>query len=165
MALELALLISDFLTKNGGKFEGVSFALKRFMQEHKKYREETDGDIRDWNKQMALYHAVLGADIENERKGRVKPDTLSEEERNAIIRLAVEAGMKEIEISYWYRIGVLMTEGLTPEEAREKIYQNLLQKGDLKGAKTIRVFQDKYHPLKTNDQMPPSSPPQPPSPT
>ncbi len=58
-----------------------------------------------------------------------------------------------------------MAEGLTTEEAREKVYQDLIEKGDLKGAKALRAFQDKVHPPKTNDQIPPLSPPQPPLPT
>jgi len=62
--------------------------------------------------------------------------------------------MKKSEITYWLRIGALMAAGLTREKAREKMYQDLLEKGDLKGAKMVRVFQDKVHLLKTNDQIP-----------
>jgi hypothetical protein len=165
MALELALLISDNLTKDEGKFEDVYFALKRWMQENMKYREEEDADIREENKWMEFVHKVLGADMENERKGRVKPDTFSEEERDAIMRLGVEREMKKTEISYWFRIGGLMADGLTQEEAREKLYQDLLDKGDPKVTKLMREFQDEVHPLGKNDQMPPPSPPQPPSST
>lgn len=66
---------------------------------------------------------------------------------------------------YWYRIGVLKAEGLTPEQAREKIYQDFLKKGDLKGAEVMCEFQNKVHPLKAGDQLPPSTPTQLPSPT
>jgi hypothetical protein len=165
MALELALLISDHLIKHGGKFEDVYFALKRYMRENMKYREEEDAAIKEENKSMKMTHAVLAADMENERRGRVKRDALSEEEHNPIIRFGIETEMKKAERTYWDRIGVLKTEGLTPEQAREKIYQDLLEKGDLKGAKMIREFQDKVHPLKTNDQITPPSTPQSPSPT
>jgi hypothetical protein len=162
--LELALLISDHIIKHSGEFVDFYLALKRYMQENMKFREEEDADIQEENKTMALYHKILAVDMENERKGRIKPDTFSEEERNAIIRLGEKFEMKKVEIWYWYRIGSLMAEGLTTEQAREKVYQYLIEKGDLKGAKALRAFQDRVHPLKTNDQIPPLSPPQPPSP-
>jgi len=157
MALELALIISDHLTKDAGKFEDVYFALKRYMKENMKYREAEDANIKEENKMMQYVHAVLAADMENERKGRVKRDLLTEEERNAIIRFAIDSEMKKSEIAYWLRIGVLMTAGLTKEEAREKIYQDLLDKGDLKGAKALRAYQDGVHAVKTGDQsIPPT---------
>jgi hypothetical protein len=162
VALELALLISDHLTKNGGKFVDVFYALKHYMQERKKYRQEEDSDIEEWNRWMGFVHKVLAADMENERKGQVKTDRLSEEEREAIIRLGVEAEMEKAEIWYWFRIGSLKAEGLTPEQAREKMYQDLLEKGDLKVAKMMREFQDKVHPLNAGDQAPPAISPQPP---
>ena len=77
----------------------------------------------------------------------------------------MEAEMEKAEIWYWFRIGSLKAKGLTPEQAREKIYQDLLEKGDLKGAKMMRELQDKVHPMKTGDQLLPPSPIQPPSPS
>jgi hypothetical protein len=154
LSLELALLIADHLTKNGGKLEDVYFALKRYMQENMKYRQQEDADIEEHNKYMGFFHKVLATDMEKERRGQLKPDTFSEEERNTVIRLGLEREMKKVEIAYWLRIGSLKAEGITTEQAREKIYQDLLEKGDLKGAKVIREFQDKVHPLKTDDQMP-----------
>jgi len=161
MALELALLISDYLTVHGGKFEDVYFALKRYLWESMKYRKEEEADIEEWNMRMELIHKVLAADLENEKKREVKPDKLSEKERDAIIRFAIDSEMKKSEIAYWLRIGVLMAAGLTKEEAREKMCQDLLEKGDLNRAKILREFQDKVHPLKTNDQIPPPSPDEP----
>jgi hypothetical protein len=154
IALKLGLLISDHLTKNGGKLEDVYFALKHYLQENMKYREEEDADINKENETMQLIHTVVAADMENERLGRVKPDRLSEKERDAIIKWGIESEMKKTEIYYWLRIGILTTEGLTREEAREKMYRDLIEKGDLKKAKMIREFQDKVDPLKTPDQMP-----------
>ena len=102
--------------------------------------------------------------MENERKGRIKSDKLSEEERNVILKWGAEKARKGVEIYYWFGIASLVAQGYTPEQAREKIYQDLLEKGDLEGAKRIRRFQDKVHPLKKDDpEMPPSSPQ--PSPT
>jgi CRISPR/Cas system CSM-associated protein Csm2 small subunit len=163
VSLELASLISNHLSTQGGKYIDIYSALKRYLQEYKNYRQEEDAEIEEWNKVMEFIHAILAADMENERKGRVQPDTFSEEERNAIIRLGIEAETKNIEILYWLRIGSLMAERLTTEQAREKIYQDCLEKGDLKRAKMVRAFQDKVHPLKTNDQIPPLTPPQTPS--
>jgi hypothetical protein len=165
VALELALLISDHLVENGGKFEDIYFSLKRYMQENMKYREEEDADIKEENKWLEFVHKILAADLKNEQLGRVKPDRLSEEERDAIMRLGVEAEMEKAEIWYWFRIGSLKAEGLTPEQAREKMYQDLLKKGNLEGAKALRAYQDIVHPVKTGDQLPPPSPSQPPSPT
>ena len=165
IALELALLISDHLTKHGGKFEDIYFALKRYIQEDMKYREEEELEIEDDNRVIELAHNVLAADMENDRKGRVKRDTFSEEERNAIMRWGIESEMNKVEIWYWFRIGTLKAEGLTKEQAREKVHQDLIEKGDLDGAKALRAFQDKVHPLKTNEHIPPLSSPQPPSPT
>jgi hypothetical protein len=165
ITLELALLFLDHLIKQKGKFVDIYFALKRYLREYAKYREEEGADIQEENKMMALLHKILAVDLENERRGRVKPDTFSEEEHNAIMRWGIESEMKKAEIWYWFRIGILKAEGLTIEQAREKIYQALVNKGDLKRAKMIREFQDKVHPLKDGDQLPPSTPLQPTSPT
>jgi hypothetical protein len=162
VALQLALIISDHLINNKGRFEDVYSALKRYMQEFYRYREAEDADIEEENKLMKITHAVLAADMENERKGRVKPDRLSEKERIALIKYGLESEMKQTEMFYWIRIGNLMADGFTQEQAREKMYQDLLDKGDLKVAKAMREFQDKVHPLKTNGQEnPTASSPQP----
>ena len=63
---------------------------------------------------------------------------------------------------YWFGVFRLMSEGLTLEQAREKAYQNLIDKGDLEGAKKLRAYQDIIHPVKTSDQSPLPEPPQPP---
>ena len=47
-----------------------------------------------------------------------------------------------------------MVEGKTMEQGREKIYQDLLDKGDIEGAKMMREYQDRIHPLKNNNQPP-----------
>jgi hypothetical protein len=161
IALELASLISDYLIKNRGQFEDVYFALKRYMQENMKYRKEEDDEIKEENEIMAFFHQLLAADMENDRQGRVKRDAFSEEERSAIMRWGVEQERKKLELAYWLRIGALNAQGLTTEQAREKIYQDFLEKNDLKGAKLMREFQDKVHPLGNNDQVATPSPDQP----
>jgi hypothetical protein len=112
---------------------------------------------------MNLVHKILAAEIENERKGRVKPDTFTEEERNAIVRLGLEKEKKNIEIMYLFRIGILMAGGLIEEEARDQIYQEELNKGDLKRIKMLRELQDRVHPLKNHTNTLPIQPDQPPS--
>ena len=161
MALQLALLFFDHLVKNKGKFEDVYFTLKRYLRECAKYREEEDDEITEENKILVLLHKTLAADLSNERKGRVKPDRLSEEERAALVKRGIASEMKKIESLYWIRVGVLMAEGLTEEQARERIYQDIEKDGDPNKAKAMREFQDKIHPLKINGQEePPVSPPQ-----
>ena len=88
---------------------------------------------------------------------------MSEEERNVVMRLEFRSQTKELQVLYWIRKAELIFNGLTQEEAREKMYQDLIIKGNLQNAKKMREFQDKYDPLKTNDPTPPS-PTQPPSP-
>jgi hypothetical protein len=163
IALELAILMSDFLIKQRGKLEDIYFALKRYLYEAMKYRQEEDADTKNWNQWMSLVHKILAAEIENERKGRVKPDTFSEEERNAIVRLGLEKEKKNIEIMYLFRIGVLMAGGSTEKEARNQIYQEEFKKGDLKKIKILQELQNRVHPLKMDSNVPSIPPDQPPS--
>jgi len=165
VALELAMLISDHLIKKGGNFEDVYFAFQRWMQESQEFRQEEDADIEDENKNIAFIRRILEVSAEHERQGRVKPERLSAEERNAILRGGLEALKRRTEKAYWLRMAGLMADGLTLDEAREKVYQDLLDKGDLEKAKRMRAYQDVVHPLKAGDQLQSSSPLQPPSPT
>ena len=162
MALELAMLISDHLVKHGGKFEDVYYAVDHLMKENQRRREEEDKDIEEENKDILLMHRVIEADVENERTRGVQPDRLSDEERDTILRWGVQKAKREAEVVYWLRIGALMTGGITMEHAREKIYQDLIDKGDLAGAKMLREFQNLIDPLKADGQpSPPSDQPPP----
>jgi hypothetical protein len=75
--------------------------------------------------------------------------------------LAVKVGLS----APIYRVALLavIVSGAV-EEAREKIYQDLLNKGDIEGAKAMRKYQDVVHPLKNDSQQPPSTPEPPPAP-
>jgi hypothetical protein len=159
VSLQLGLLFSDHLIKNGGKFEDVCLALKRYMREHKQYREEEESDIKEENQTMKFIHEIMAVDLEKERQGRVKPDRLSEEERNTAIKWGIEAEARKAQMWYWFQIGTLKAHGLTVEQARDKMYQDLIDKGNLKAAKLMRELQDRIHPLKNRGQPPPSSPP------
>jgi hypothetical protein len=64
---------------------------------------------------------------------------------------------KKIERMYWVKKSLAMAEGITMEQTREKIYQDLLNKGDKEKATLIHQYQDKVHPLKTDNQPPPST--------
>jgi len=165
VALELVLLISDYLIKRGGNFEDVYFAFQRWLQERQESREEEDADIKEENQNIAFMRRILEASAENDRQGRVKPEKLSAEERDAILRGGVESLKRGLEKTYWSRMAGLMAEGFTLDEAREKVYQDLLKRGDLERAKMMREYQDVVHPLKPGDQAPPPSPLQPSSPT
>jgi len=157
VVLEVALFISDYLMKNGGKFEDVRYALERWMKGNQEFRKAEDADIKEENQDIALIRQVLEAAVKAEQQGRAKRDRLTAEERNAILRYGLESKKRNLEISYWFRTAELITEGLTPEQAREKIYQDLLDSGDLKGAQMMRQYQDMVHPLKADDQGPPPS--------
>ncbi len=161
--LEVALLIHDHLIKNGGAIDDVRFTLESLMNQRKQYRKWEDARIEEENKDIALIRQVLKAIIEAEQQKRPKREKLSDEERNAILRFGLESKMKDLEKTYWIRVAELKGKGLTEEQARKKIYQDLLDTGDLKGARMMRAYQDMIHPLKGNSQEPPTSPPQPPS--
>ncbi len=160
IALELTVLISDHLINKKGKFEDVYYALRRLMRENAALREQEAMNIEEENILMTIIHKVLAADIENERKGMVKPDKLTAEECEALIKSGIESERKKTEISYWLHIGSLMAVGFTKEQARERMYEDVVGKGNPEVAKAFRQFQDKVHPLKTDGMIePPSSPP------
>jgi hypothetical protein len=158
IALKLAVLISDHLLKKDGKLDDVYFAFRRWMKEYQGYREERDESITEENERILLLRKVMEADLENERRGRVKPERLSAEEIDVILKWGVQSAAKKAEIMYWVKIAEIMAEGMTIEQAREKIYQDLLDKGDIDGAKKVRDFQNKVHPSKKDNQQPPSTP-------
>ncbi|MFC2038367.1 hypothetical protein ACFLUG_01155 [Chloroflexota bacterium] len=161
VALEVALLISDHLIKNGGKFADVLYAFERLMKENQENRKEEDANIKEENQEIAFSRKILEVAAEQEQEGRPKRDKLTEDEVKDAIRYGLESKMestiRDAEKTYWHRIGLLMAEGLTLKQAREKVHQDLLDKGDLEGAKMIRQFQDKIHPMKSGDQDSPAS--------
>lgn len=162
IALELAVFFSDYLLKHGGSIDDVRHAFERWMKEHQVEREEDDEDIRRGNDDIAIIRAVMKADAENERHGRVQPDELSVQEKDDIIRAGALAARRrnarDAQEAYWLRIGELTADGLTPDQAREKLYQDLIANGDAKTAKTLRAFQDIVHPLKPGGGSPPEAP-------
>jgi hypothetical protein len=94
----------------------------------------------------------------------VQLDRLTDEEQEAVIRYSIDSYKKKRETQYWNKIATLMAEGLTEDQAREKVYQNVVDSGDLEGAKKVREYQNIVHPLKNGDQQPlPTPKPLPPA--
>jgi len=162
VAMEVALFISDHLIKSGGKIEDVRFALERLMKERMEFREEEEVDTKEENWGIAFTRQVLEAADKTEQEGRVKRDRLTDAEVNSIIKYGLEAkresDMRFVEKLYWICVAGEMDHDLTKEQAREKIYQDLLGEDNTEGAKAMRSFQDIIHPLKDDDQVPPPSP-------
>ena len=158
IALELALLISDHLIKRGGKFEDVYNALGRVMKEYQRRREEEDQDIKENNERIEFMRRIIQADVENERRNRVPPDRLSPEEREVVRRWGFDRAKKKLEVDYSLRIGEIMAGGMTEQQAREKMYRDLIEKGDIEGAKMMRRYQDYVHPLGGDGTRPKASP-------
>jgi hypothetical protein len=165
IAIELGLLISDHLIKKGGKYKDVYFALEHLLKQYQVYREDEDADTQEQNRFILLIRQIMRSDLENEGKNQIRPYILTGAERNTIRRWGIEAEIKDMKTWYWSRIYYLQAEGYNEEQAREKIYQDLLAKGNVKAAKLMRELQDKIHPLKDNRQPPPSPPPNPSPPT
>jgi hypothetical protein len=151
--MEIANLISDHLLKNGGKLEDVKYAFEHWMKENQINREEEDDDIKEENKNIEFMRKLIEADVENEKQGLVEPGRLSDEEIDVILKWGQQSKLKDLEMRYWLRIAELMAEGKTMEQGREKIYQDLLDKGDTEGAKLMRKYQDRIHPLKNNNPL------------
>jgi len=159
-ALSLVVLISDFLIKQGGKYEDVYYALQFYMHKSMRYRKQEEGDIEEYNKWMQQFHNILAAAIEQE--GRIKPDVFSKEEQEAIMRYEIQSQFRQLQTIYWKKIAGLRLEGLTEQQAREQMYQDIIDKGDEKKAEIFRQFQDKIHPSDRIVQPPQNSPPKPP---
>ena len=147
VALELAFLFSDFLTIEGGQFQDIFLALHHLMREAAGHRRLTGKRIEKQNEFLALVHRILEIEMERERRGIVKPDRLSAEERDVPIRDGIKNAMNKMEVSYWFRIGELMGQGLTEEESRQKLCRDMVDLGDAGLAKLFRKFQHVVHPV------------------
>jgi len=162
VALELACFIADYLMKHGGSLEDVRYAFERWMKTHQARREEEDEDTKEENRTVAFLRAILDGEAERERRGRVQPDELSPEERRKLIeageRSARRSMVRTVQKAYWFTIGELTALGLTEEQARDKLYQELIAQGETKAAEALRAFQDVIHPLKPPGSPPPESP-------
>jgi len=161
MSLQLGILIAEHLINKGGEFQDVYLALRTLLQKNKRFRQNEEDAIEADNQFMALIHRILELDLENERKGAVKRDRLTEDEIDQLLKSEQESFIKRMEVSYWKNIATLMMEGISREQAREKMYRDLLDNGNVEGAKALRAYQDITDPLKPRRQEPPPSSVQP----
>ena len=161
IALALGLLVADHLGKNGGKYEDIYHSLQRFMVENQRCREDEEAEIKHWNQLMHLIHKLLALELEKERQSSVKPEILSKEERETVMRREGRKMFKELQGDYWACIARLMAEGHTEKQAREKMYQDILNRGDEEKARKMREFQEVVHPLQNDNQqtLPTANPP------
>jgi hypothetical protein len=148
VAFELAMFISNHLISTG-KFEDVSRAFELLIKQSMTRRKQEEQETKEDNEEIEFIRAILAADVERERQTGLKPERLSPEERDAIRRWPIQKAIREIEVLYWANISNLVAGRLTEGQAREKIYQDLIDKGDIEGATMIRQFQNAVHPLKT----------------
>jgi hypothetical protein len=148
MSLSLGMLFADYLIKDDIKFEDFIYALDKWLKVSQENRKEETKEIKHDNERTQFIRKLLEAVAEGEKAGRPIRESLTAEERNAFINLGLKGLQKKTERKYWEGVAVLMQEGLTPEQAREKIYQDTLAQADPKTATDLRAFQDKVHPLK-----------------
>jgi hypothetical protein len=156
--LDVAVFINDCLSEKGMTFEDVRFAFGTLMKENKEYRQEEDDEIKEGNLRIEVTRTVLDAAAEADREGRPRRDRLTNEERAAVIRIAMETKakqqLKNLEIDYWIGIARIMDEGkLTMEQAEEKIVKDLIDKGDIMRADIMRRYQDFIHNGKSANQV------------
>jgi hypothetical protein len=155
IALQLGLLLSEHLVDRGGKYEDVYLALQDLLDRNMMDRQDDEEAIESHNQIMAVVHKIIDADLRVEQNSAVKPDRLSADDVNVVVEWKLNSLMKTLEISYWENIATLTSTGLTKDQAREKMVQDLIDKGDLAGAKARRAYQKIVHPVKSLNQTPP----------
>ena len=138
------------------------------MKSNQARRKQEDEVVKQENMQIALIRAILDAGAEAERLGRVQPNELSAEEISEIIRSGEHSArtraIRDLQKVYWMRIGELKAEGLTPEQAREKLYQDVVDQSDANASEVFRLIQDTIHPLKPGGDSSPRPSQEPPTP-
>ena len=163
LALELALFFTDLLTEQGATLEDFKYTFERMVKTSQKRRQQEDSDIKEWNVRVAFIRALIEANAKAEREGRPKQDRLTKEEIQAAIRLGAVTKMyetaKNFEARYWSDIGRLEAEGFSEEQAREKLYQDLVDADNPEAAEMLRRYQDIVHPIKDVTDMEKNPPP------
>jgi hypothetical protein len=151
MSLTLGMLMADHLLTNKGRFEDIYYAFAQLMN---RYRQDREAGTEAYNQKLIRVRSLLETLAENEANGQTDRGKLTDEEINAVLKMQQARYIKSIETKYWIGIATLMQDGISMEEAREKMYQDFLNKGDEKGAKELRAYQDKVHPLKPQPVTP-----------
>lgn len=146
--LEFSFSVYDYIENKGGKLVDAINAFFQLMQQAGDYRQKMEILINEGNEEAAFTRKVL----EEFTKEPLR-DRLTKKEINQIMGIALERELLDAERVYWGRIASLITgEGLTITQARERIYQDLVDKGDVEGARLIRTYQDRIHPLTVKNQ-------------
>jgi len=138
-ALVLAVAVSDFLILDGGTYEDIYDTFRTLMLLNKQFREEEDAEILNQNKKLEFIHKIMAKELEKEREGIIKPGIFSEEEIRIAKELAARKEARETQVIYWLHKSKLMQEGLTAEQARERLYQDM-SKGGGELAKFVKDF-------------------------
>jgi hypothetical protein len=146
MALDIAMVIQNHLLNHRGQYEDVLYALNHLMKQNQKHREKVDADIESQNLEIELFRK-LDELVFEERQKRPQPDPLLIRRARAEINQILGAKLEEAKFSYWWRKAELVKEGLTPEQAREKLTQILTDGYDISRAQMMEAFQDKIDPI------------------
>jgi hypothetical protein len=151
------MFFADLLIKNNIQFKDFSFAFEKWVKESQLMRDEENEEVDRNNQGIEFIQHLLKVLEQSEEDGRSIPQELTAEERQAYINMGLKGAARAYAKKYWASIAMMMQNGLTPEQAREQMYQETLAAGDAKLAKELRDYQDKVHPLKPTPP-PPSAP-------
>ncbi|HEY95180.1 MAG TPA: hypothetical protein G4O15_09625 [Dehalococcoidia bacterium] len=146
MALDIAMVVQDHLLNHRGQYEDVLFALNHLMKQNQKHRIKIDADIESQNLEIELFRK-LDELVFEERQKRTQPDPLLIRRAQTEINQILAAKLEEAKSSYWWRKAELVKEGLTPEQAREKLTELLTDGYDMNRTQTMKAFQDKIDPI------------------
>ena len=146
MALDIAIVIQDHLVNHRGNYEDVLYALKRWMKESQRYGRQVDSSIKEQNREIEVMRKLEEA-VFGERQKRPKPHPFLVRKAQAETNQIYAAKFREAELSYWLRKMELVKEGLTPEQARERMTQLLTDGYDMKRAQKMKAFQDRMDPI------------------
>ena len=82
-----------------------------------------------------------------ERRRCPKPHPIAIRKAQVEINQIFAAKLAEAELSYWLRKMELVKEGLTPEQARQRLTELLTDGYDIDRAQKMKAFQDKIDPV------------------
>ena len=68
----------------------------------------------------------------------------------------MDVARRKAEKKYWKIMGELVAGGMTLDQARDKMYQDLIGAGEVKAADELRRYQDIIHPVMKQRQSPPA---------
>lgn len=146
MALDIAMVILDYLVNPRGRYEDVLFTLKHLLKQYQKHRQKVDADIENQNLEIEFFRK-LGEIVFEERQKRPQPDPLLVRRAQVEINQILAGKIREAVLSYWLRKAELVKEGITPNEAKVRLTQLLTAGYDINRAQMMEAFQDKIDPI------------------